>query len=145
MFKNITLIGNLTRDFEIHTFTSGKSIGKSAVAVNDRTFDKDTQQWVDGETTFVDLVVFERMMENVVSSLTKGTRVIVTGTLRLRSYDLKNSDGEVIAEGKGRAIEFLVDDIAPSLRFAQATVVKAMRSQGNGGPAPTGDEDEYAL
>src|SRR5262245_16341132 len=145
VFKNFTVVGNLTRDFEIHVFDSGKSIAKSSVAVNERRFNKDTNQWEDGDTAFVELVVFESMLENVCSSLAKGDRILAIGTLRIREYDRKDAEGQ--PNGKGKAVEVLVDEIGPALKWAQASGTKAKRSTtGNGGrhEAPF-EEGDYQL
>lgn len=124
----MTITGNLVRDFEIIVFESGKQIARSAVAYNERKRDADGN-WVDGDTTFFEIVVFDRgaMIANVTESLAKGTRVVVTGNLRIREYDRK--DGE----GKGKAVELLVEEIAPSLRFATVEVTKNEKRSGNGG------------
>lgn len=146
MFKNLSLTGNLTRDPEIRVFTSGKQVAKVSVAVNERRINAETKQWEDGETTFVDLVVFDRggLIENVVSSLTKGDRVIVSGTLRIREYDQKDPAGEPTGS-KGRAVELLVDEIGPSLRFAQTVITKVKRTNGGGEAPPFGDEGDYNI
>ncbi|AZN30285.1 single-stranded DNA-binding protein [Flaviflexus salsibiostraticola] len=121
----ITIVGNLTADPELRYVSSGIPVASFTVASTPRTLNKQTQQWEDGEPMFVRCSVWREHGENVANSLTKGTRVVVTGKLQVRSYE---------HEGQRRtSIEMQVDEIGPSLRYATAQVQKAQRSGGGGG------------
>jgi len=121
----ITLIGNLTNDPELRFTPSGSAVANFTIASTPRTFDKNKNEWVDGETLFLRAAVWREAAENVAESLTKGMRVIVTGRLKSRSYETK--EGE-----KRTVIELEVDEIGPSLRYANAKVNRTQRS-GNSG------------
>lgn len=134
----VTLEGNLTKDFEMKTFESGNSLANGSIAVNERKFNRDTNEWEDGETSFYNLVVFNGLMENVLNSIGKGTRVVVTGKLRVRTYEKKDD------QGTGTSVEVVVDDIGPSLKWATAVVTKNPKGAGNGGrKAAPQSEEEY--
>jgi single-strand DNA-binding protein len=123
----ITVIGNLTNDPELRYTPSGSAVANFTIASTPRTFDKNKNEWVDGETLFLRASVWREMAENVAESLTKGTRVIVEGRLKSRSYETK--EGE-----KRTVIELEVDEIGPSLRYANAKVNRTQRNnQGGGG------------
>ncbi|MCW2574214.1 MAG: ssb, partial [Modestobacter sp.] len=96
------------------------------VASTPRTFDRQSQEWKDGEALFLRCNVWRQAAENVAESLTRGSRVIVSGRLKQRSFDTK--EGE-----KRTVIELEVDEIGPSLRYATAKVTRAARSEGGGG------------
>ena len=121
----ITVIGNLTTDPEVRFTPSGSAVANFTIASTPRTFDKQSNQWKDGEALFLRSAVWREAAENVTESLTKGTRVIAQGRLRSRSYDTK--------EGERRTVmELEVDEIGPSLAFASAKVTRTQRN-GNGG------------
>lgn len=120
----ITIVGNLTADPELRYLSSGIPVASFTVASTPRTLNKQTQQWDDGEAMFVRCSVWREYGENVANSLTKGTRVIVTGRLQSRSYE---KDGQ-----KRSSLELQVDEIGPSLRYATAQVVKASRNGAQG-------------
>lgn len=123
----ITVIGNLTADPELRFTPSGSAVANFTIASTPRTFDRQSNEWKDGDTLFLRASIWREAAENVAESLTKGTRVIVSGRLKSRSYDTK--------EGEKRTVmELEVDEIGPSLRYATARV---NRTQG-GGSAPTG-------
>jgi single-strand DNA-binding protein len=122
----ITLIGNLTNDPELRFTPSGSAVANFTIASTPRTFDKNSNEWKDGETLFLRASVWREAAENVAESLTKGMRVIASGALKSRSYETK--EGE-----KRTVIEFEVDEIGPSLRYANAKVNRTQRSGGNGG------------
>jgi single-strand DNA-binding protein len=123
----ITVIGNLTNDPELRFTPSGSAVANFTVASTPRTFDRQSNEWKDGETLFLRAAVWREAAENVAETLTKGMRVIVQGRLKSRSYDTK--EGE-----KRTVIEMEVDEIGPSLRFASAKVNRTQRSGGaNGG------------
>lgn len=115
----LTIIGNLTADPELRFTPSGAAVANFTVASTPRTFDRQANEWKDGETLFMRCSIWREAAENVAESLTRGTRVIVTGRLKSRSYD---KDGE-----KRTVIELDVDEVGPSLKYATARVTKAER------------------
>jgi single-strand DNA-binding protein len=121
----ITVIGNLTNDPELRFTPSGSAVANFTIASTPRTFDRQSNEWKDGETLFLRAAVWREAAENVAESLTKGMRVIVTGRLKSRSYETK--EGE-----KRTVIELEVDEIGPSLRYANAKVNRTQRSGGGG-------------
>jgi len=129
----ITLIGNLTADPELRFTPSGAAVANFTVASTPRTFDRQTQEWKDGEAMFITCAAWRNLAENVAESLTKGSRVIVSGRLRSRSYEGR--------EGERRTVfEIEVDEIGPSLRYATAKVTRTSSSGGGSyqGGAPAG-------
>jgi len=141
----ITVIGHLTSDPELRFTPSGSAVANFTIASTPRTFDRQSNEWKDGETLFLRAGVWREAAENVAESLTKGMRVIVTGRLKSRSYETK--EGE-----KRTVIELEVDEIGPSLRYANAKVNRTQRGnqggpgngfQGNGSTQPqTGPQDD---
>lgn len=122
----ITVIGNLTDDPELRFTPSGAAVAKFRVASTPRVLDRNTNEWKDGDPLFLQCNVWRQAAENVAESLTRGSRVIVSGRLRQRSYETK--------EGEKRTVyELEVDEIGPSLRYATAKVQKMSRSGGGGG------------
>lgn len=122
----ITIIGNLTNDVELRFTPSGSAVANFTIASTPRTFDRQSNEWKDGETLFLRASIWRDAAENVSESLVKGTRVIAVGRLQSRSYDTK--DGE-----KRTVIELAVDEIAPSLRYATAKVNRTQRNNQGGG------------
>ncbi|GAA6525614.1 single-stranded DNA-binding protein [Intrasporangium sp. DVR] len=122
----ITIIGNLTADPELRFTPSGAAVANFTVASTPRMFDRQSNEWKDGETLFMRCSVWRDAAENVAESLQRGTRVIVSGRLKSRSYETK--EGE-----KRTVIEMDVDEIGPSLRSATAKVNKTQRGGGGGG------------
>jgi single-strand DNA-binding protein len=121
----ITIAGNLVDDPELRFTPSGQPVAKFRVASTPRFLDKNTNEWKDGDSLFLTCNVWRQAAENVAESLTRGTRVIVSGRLRQRSYETK--------EGEKRTVyEIEVDDVGPSLRNASAKVSKMARSGGDG-------------
>lgn len=116
----ITVVGNLTDDPSLKFISSGKAVANFTVASTPRTFDRQSGEWKDGDPLFLRCNIWGQPAEHVAESLTKGTRVIVTGRLRQRSFESK---GE-----KRTVIELEVDEVGPSLRYATATVSRADRS-----------------
>ena len=127
----ITVIGNLTDDPELRFTPSGAAVAKFRVASTPRFLDKTTNEWKDGESLFLSCTVWRQAAENVAESLQRGTRVIVSGRLKQRSYETR--EGE-----KRTVIELEVDEIGPSLRSATAKVQKMQRSGGSGGFGASG-------
>ncbi|ART67260.1 MULTISPECIES: single-stranded DNA-binding protein [Mycobacterium] len=122
----ITVIGNLTADPELRFTPSGAAVANFTVASTPRTFDRQTNEWKDGEALFLRCNIWREAAENVAESLTRGSRVIVQGRLKQRSFETR--EGE-----KRTVVELEVDEIGPSLRYATAKVNKASRSGGGGG------------
>mgnify|MGYP000938878753 CR=1 FL=1 len=122
----ITVIGNLTGDPELRFTPAGAAVANFTVASTPRTFDRQANEWKDGETLFLRCSIWREAAENVAESLTKGMRVIVQGRLVQRSYETR--EGE-----KRTVVELQVDEIGPSLRYATAKVTRTQRSGGGGG------------
>ncbi len=121
----ITVIGNLTGDPELRFTPSGAAVANFTVASTPRQFDRQSNEWKDGETLFMRCSVWRDAAENVAESLQRGTRVIVSGRLKSRSYETK--EGE-----KRTVVEMDVDEVGPSLRYATAKVNKTQRGGGGG-------------
>jgi single-strand DNA-binding protein len=122
----ITVIGNLTADPELRFTPSGAAVANFTVASTPRMFDRQTNEWKDGEALFLRCSIWREAAENVAESLTRGSRVIVSGRLKQRSFETR--EGE-----KRTVVELEVDEIGPSLKYATAKVNKASRSGGGGG------------
>ncbi|MFE4080302.1 single-stranded DNA-binding protein [Paenarthrobacter sp. YIM B13468] len=122
----ITVIGNLTADVELRFTPGGSAVANFTIASTPRSFDRQANEWKDGETLFLRASVWREAAENVAESLTKGMRVIASGRLKSRSYETKEGD-------KRTVIELEVDEIGPSLRYANAKVNRAQRNNAQGG------------
>lgn len=121
----ITVVGNLVNDTELRYLPNGAAVATIRVASTPRAFNKETNEWEDGEALFLTCNIWRQAAENVAESLTKGMRVVVTGRLKQRSYQTK--------EGEQRTVfEVEAEEIAPSLRYATAQVTRNERG-GNGG------------
>ena len=122
----ITLIGNLTADPELRFTPSGAAVANFTVASTPRTFDRQSNEWRDGDAMFINCAVWRQAAENVAESLQKGMRVIVQGRLKSRSYETR--------EGERRTVfEIDVDEIGPALRYATAKVTRTSSGGGQGG------------
>ncbi|MCX4959450.1 MULTISPECIES: single-stranded DNA-binding protein [Streptomyces] len=122
----ITVVGNLVDDPELRFTPSGAAVAKFRVASTPRTFDRQTNEWKDGESLFLTCSVWRQAAENVAESLTRGMRVIVQGRLRQRSYEDR--------EGVKRTVyELDVEEVGPSLKNATAKVAKTTGRGGQGG------------
>jgi single-strand DNA-binding protein len=123
----ITLVGNLTADPELRFTPSGAAVANFTVASTPRTFDRQTNEWRDGDAMFINCAVWRQAAENVAESLQKGMRVIVQGRLKSRSYETR--------EGERRTVfEIDVDEIGPALKYATAKISRnSGGSQGGGG------------
>ncbi len=132
----ITIIGNLTNDPELRFTPSGAAVANFTVASTPRTFDRQSNDWKDGETLFMRCSVWRDAAENVAESLQRGSRVLVTSRLKSRSYETK--EGE-----KRTVVELDVDEVGPSLRYATAKVNKTSRSGGGGGGGGDGGGGGY--
>jgi single-strand DNA-binding protein len=142
MTSTVTLTGNLTRDPELRFTPTGQANASFSLAVNRRWQNRQTNEWEEA-TSFFDVICWSTLAENVAQSLTKGTRVVVTGRLDQRSWE--NQEGE-----KRSKVEINADEVAPSLRWATAQVSKTERQSSTPAaasvPAPgdgqTGSENE---
>lgn len=123
----ITVIGNLTADPELRFTPSGSAVANFTIASTPRTFDRQTNEWKDGDTLFLRASVWREAAENVAETLTKGMRVLAQGRLKSRSYETK--EGE-----KRNVTELEVDEIGPSLKYASAKVTRTQRSSSGGQP-----------
>ena len=123
---NLTIVGNLTADPELRFTPSGAAVANFTVASTPRMMDRQTNEWKDGDPLFMRCSIWREAAENVAESLTRGSRVIVTGRLKQRSYETR--EGE-----KRTVVELEVDEIGPSLKYATAKVNKASRSGSGGG------------
>jgi single-strand DNA-binding protein len=139
----VTIVGNLTNDPELRFTPSGAAVASFTVASTPRVLDKTTNEWKDGEALFMRCSVWRQYAENVAESLTKGSRVIVTGRLKQRSYETR--EGE-----KRTVVEMEVDEVGPSLKYATAKVNKVSRGGGGfgeggfggGGSSSSGQADD---
>jgi single-strand DNA-binding protein len=122
----ITVVGNLTADPELRFTSSGAAVANFTVASTPRTFDRASGEWKDGEALFLRCNIWRQAAENVAESLTRGSRVVVQGRLKQRSFETR--EGE-----KRTVVELEVDEIGPSLRYATAKVNKVSRSDSGGG------------
>jgi single-strand DNA-binding protein len=133
---NITIIGNLVGDPELRYTPTGQAVATFRVASTPRRYNNQTSQWEDGDSLFLSCNVWRQAAENVAESLQRGTRVIVSGRLRQRSYETR--------EGEKRTVyEVEVDEVGPSLRNASAKVTKSTRSGAGGGFGGQGGQGGY--
>ncbi|MFE1959750.1 single-stranded DNA-binding protein [Streptomyces sp. NPDC059479] len=122
----ITVVGNLVDDPELRFTPSGAAVAKFRVASTPRTFDRQTNEWKDGESLFLTCSVWRQAAENVAESLQRGMRVVVQGRLKQRSYEDR--------EGVKRTVyELDVEEVGPSLKNATAKVTKTTGRGGQGG------------
>ena len=129
----ITVVGNLTADPELRFTPSGAAVTSFTVASTPRTFDRQSNEWKDGESLFLRCSVWRQAAENAAESLTKGMRVIVSGRLKANSYEDREGN-------KRTSYEIDVDEVGPSLKYASAKVTKTQRSGGGG----FGGDDPWA-
>ena len=122
----ITIVGNLTDDPELRFTPSGAAVANFRIASTPRTFDRQSNEWKDGEALFLSCSVWRQAAENVAESLQKGMRVVVQGRLKQRSYETR--EGE-----KRTVVELEVEEVGPSLKYATAKVARVQRSGGGGG------------
>ena len=142
----ITVVGNLVDDPELRFTPSGAAVANFRIASTPRTFDKQSNEWKDGDALFLSCSVWRQAAENVAESLQKGMRVVVQGNLRSRQYETR--------EGEKRTVfEIQVDEVGPSLKYATAKVTRTQRSGGSpyggggqqgGGQAGPSDNDPWA-
>ncbi|MBV9660801.1 MAG: single-stranded DNA-binding protein [Acidimicrobiales bacterium] len=139
--NHVNIVGNLTRDPELRFTPSGQATATFGVAVNRRWQNRQTNEWEEA-TSFFDVVCWAQLAENAAQSLSKGARVIVSGRLDQRSWETSEHE-------RRSKIEITADEVAPSLRYATASVTKNERrtpetagapSYGGGGPRPVANE-----
>lgn len=117
----ITVVGNLVDDPELRFTPSGAAVANFRIASTPRTFDKNSNEWKDGDALFLSCSVWRQAAENVAESLVKGMRVVIQGRLRSRQYETR--------EGEKRTVfEIEVDEVGPSLKYATAKVTRTQRS-----------------
>ena len=122
----ITVVGNLVDDPELRFTPSGAAVANFRIASTPRTFDRQSNEWKDGDALFLSCAVWRQAAENVAESLQKGMRVVVQGRLKSRQYETR--------EGEKRTVfEIDVEEVGPSLKYATAKVTRATRSGGGGG------------
>ena len=126
--STVTIVGNITRDPELRYTGSGRSVTTFGVAVNRRWQNRQSGEWEE-QVSFFNVTAWGDLGENVAASVTKGSRVIVTGRLEQRSYETQQGE-------KRSVVEIVADEVGPSLRWATAEVKKNDRrgpSDGGGG------------
>ena len=123
---SVTIVGNLTDDPIMRYTNSGVPFASFTVASTPRTFDKQSNEWKDGEALFLRATVWREFAEHVANSLTKGMRVIARGQLKQRSYQDKDGNQRT-------SYELDIDEIGPSLRYATAQVTRATQHGSGGG------------
>jgi single-strand DNA-binding protein len=122
----ITVVGNLVDDPELRFTPSGAAVANFRIASTPRTFDRQTNEWKDGDALFLTCSVWRQAAENVAESLQRGMRVVVQGRLKSRQYETR--------EGEKRTVfEIDVEEVGPSLKYATAKVTRTTRSGGGGG------------
>ena len=122
----ITVVGNLVDDPELRFTPSGAAVANFRIASTPRTFDKQSNEWKDGEALFLTCSVWRQAAENVAESLQRGMRVVVQGRLKSRSFETQAGENRTV-------FEIDVDEVGPSLKYATAKVTKTTRSGGGGG------------
>ena len=122
----ITVVGNLVDDPELRFTPSGAAVANFRIASTPRTFDKQTNEWRDGDALFLSCSVWRQAAENVAESLQKGMRVVVQGRLKQRSYETREGERRTV-------VELDVEEVGPSLKYATAKVARVQRSGGGGG------------
>jgi len=133
----ITVVGNLTGDPELRFTPSGAAVANFTIASTPRSFDKQTNEWKDGDTLFLSCSIWRQAAENVAESLQKGMRVVAQGRLKQRSYETR--EGE-----KRTVVELEVEEVGPSLKYATAKVARVTRGGGGGGGFGGGNDDPWA-
>jgi single-strand DNA-binding protein len=134
----ITVVGNLVDDPELRFTPSGAAVANFRIASTPRIFDRQTNEWKDGDALFLSCSVWRQAAENVAESLVKGMRVVVQGNLKSRQYETR--------EGEKRTVfEIDVQEVGPSLKYATAKVTRTTRqSGGQGGYSAGGQDDPWA-
>lgn len=138
----VVIVGTITRDPELKFIPSGQALLNLGIAQNSRKFNKDTQEWEDGDARFFDATVWGPLAENAAETLNKGHRVIVVGTLDYEKWETPEGDNR-------SKVKIKVDAIGPDLKWATAEVTKITRESGGGSQrpatAPSGGNDNPFL
>lgn len=127
----ITIIGNLTADPELRTTSNGSAVANFSIAATPRVYDRQSDQWVDGDALFLRCTAWRDLAAHCANSLAKGMRVIAQGRLQQRSYQAQDGSNRTV-------IELQVDEIGPSLKYATAQVQKMQSGGYQGGNANGG-------
>lgn len=135
MSTDVTLTGRLTRDPDLKFSQAGKAVARFSVVTSRRVKDRNTNEWSDTDTTFWDCVAFGELAQNAADSLVKGTAVIVTGHASQEEWE---KDGQ-----KRRSMKVVAEDVAPSLRWASAKVMKAGQQSAGEPKAAARDENPF--
>lgn len=131
----VTVVGTLTADVELRYTSSGTAVASFTIAANDRKYDQATKSWTDGDATFLRCTLWRQAAENAAESLTRGTRVMATGSLRQRSFETR--EGE-----KRTVLELDVDELGASVKWATVKVNKADRGDHGSPKASSGASQE---
>ena len=129
----LTITGNLTADPDLRFTGTGTAVAAFTVAASRRVYDQATGAWKDGDTLFLRCSAWRELADHAAETLTKGTRVIVTGRLKQRSYETPEGD-------KRTVYELDADDVGPSLKWATAKIARTSRDKT---PHPAGDGDPW--
>jgi single-strand DNA-binding protein len=139
----VTVAGTLVADPELKWLDSGACVANFTIAANDRRYDRERGEWVDGDATFLPCSIWRQQAEHVCESLSQGLRVLATGVLKQRKWETEHGE-------KRSAFELAVSEIGASLKFATATVAKtrgstepAPASSGAATPRGSGDEPPF--
>jgi single-strand DNA-binding protein len=122
----LTIIGNITADPEVRTVGNGSTVANFTIASTPRTFNRDTNQWEDGQALFMRCSAWRDLAKHVADSLAKGMRVIASGTISQRQYQANDGSNRTV-------VEMTVDEIGPSLRYATAQVQRENKTTGYNG------------
>lgn len=123
--NTVTLVGNVTRQPELRFTASGLPVTEFGIAINNRRYNRDTQQYEDGDPKFFDISCWKDLAENVADCVEKGTRVTVTGRLDFRQWETEDGD-------RRSKVSVVADDVAVSLRWATVEVQRNDRSSSGG-------------
>src|SRR5665647_2788381 len=131
----ITIIGNITGDPELRFTPSGAAVANFTVASTPRQFDRNSNEWKDGETLFMRCSVWRDAAENVAETLQRGTRALCSVRLKSLSYETREREKRTVVEvgEKRTVVERNVAEVGPSLKYATATVTRTQRGTGGGG------------
>jgi single-strand DNA-binding protein len=120
----ITVVGNLTADPELRFTQNGLAVTNFTIASTPREFDRQANEWKDGEPIFLRASAWRDFAQNIANTLVKGSRVIAQGELKIRQFTRDDNT-------KGTSVELNLSGIGPELRYATATVQRT--SGGSGG------------
>ena len=101
--NKVILVGNLTKDPELTTTTSGVSVCRFTIAVSRRYVGASGER----ETDFINIVVWRGQAENCHKYLKKGSKCGVVGTLQTRSYDAQDGSKRYVTEVVADEVEFI--------------------------------------